>query len=46
MPGDKRTQDEPRRIFYTYRETFIQSLASHPNIQPSLKMNHEALMLA
>jgi hypothetical protein len=45
-PGDKETLDEPHRIFYTYNGRFIQGLASRPNIQPSLNMNHEALKQA
>jgi hypothetical protein len=45
-PRDKRTHDVPRQIFYTYHERFIQDLASRSNIEPSLKMNHEALQLA
>jgi hypothetical protein len=46
MSGDKETLYEPRRIFYTYHGWFIQGLESRPNIQPSLKVNHEALKLA
>jgi hypothetical protein len=42
----KEALDELHRVFYTYHERFIQGLASRPNIQPSLKMNHEALKLA
>jgi hypothetical protein len=43
---DKDTLDEPRLIFYMYHEWFIQGLARRSNIQPSLKMNHEALKQA
>jgi hypothetical protein len=46
MLGDKETLDEPRRIFYTYHERFIQGLTRRPNIQPSVEINHEAFKLA
>jgi hypothetical protein len=46
ISGNKRTQDEPRQNFYTCHKRFIHGVPSCPNILPSLKMNHEALMLA
>jgi hypothetical protein len=36
---DNKSLEEPRRIFYTYQERFIQGLACLPIIHPSLKIS-------
>jgi hypothetical protein len=36
---DNKSLEEPRRIYYTYQERFIQDLACHPVIHPSLKIS-------
>jgi hypothetical protein len=37
--------EEPRRIFYTYHERFIQGLASARSSFPLTRSQHEALKL-
>jgi hypothetical protein len=45
MGGTQSRLEEPRRIIYTYRERFIQGLASARSSFPLTRSHHEALKL-